>query len=76
MRDGRGEFDVVVVVVAGGGEEDPLFKSYDAKVATPNGAANPNDFHLNTGSPAIGKGNTTFNADMGAYTSDGQGNKH
>ena len=33
-------------------------------------------FVLNTGSPAIGKGNTTYNADMGAYTSDGQGNKH
>ena len=58
------------------GSQDPLFKSYDGKVATPNGAVANNDFHLNTGSPAIGKGNSTYNADIGAYTSNGQGNKH
>jgi len=58
------------------GDKDPLFKSYDGKVATPNGAATSNDFHLNTGSPALGHGNTTYNADMGAYTLDGKGNQH
>ncbi len=58
------------------GDKDPLFKSYDGKVATPNGAAASNDFHLNTGSPALGKGNSKYNVDIGAYTSDGQGNKH
>jgi hypothetical protein len=50
--------------------------AYNKKVATPNGAATSNDFHLLPGSPAIGKGNSTYNSDIGAYTSDGQGNKH
>jgi len=36
------------------GDKDPLFKSFDGKVATPNGVATSNDYHLNTGSPAIG----------------------
>ena len=58
------------------GEFDPLFKSYDGKVATPNGASTSNDFHLGAGSPATGKGNPTYNNDIGAYTSDGKGNKH
>jgi len=58
------------------GDKDPLFKSYDGKVATPNGATTSNDYHLNTGSPALGKGNATYNNDIGAYTSDNQGNKH
>jgi hypothetical protein len=48
---------------------DPLFVSYDGKVATPNGAPTSNDYHLKSGSPALGKGNTTYNADIGAYTS-------
>jgi hypothetical protein len=34
------------------------------------------DFHLKAGSPVIGKGNSTYNSDIGAYTSDGNGNKH
>ena len=58
------------------GDKDPMFKSFDGKVATPNGAATSNDYHLNAGSPAIGKGNSTYNNDIGAYTSDGKGNKH
>jgi hypothetical protein len=58
------------------GDKDPLFKSFDGKVATKNGAVTNNDYHLQTGSPAIGKGNSTYNNDIGAYTSDGQGNKH
>jgi hypothetical protein len=48
---------------------DPLFMSYDGKVATPNGAPTSNDFHLKPGSPALGKGNTSYNVDIGAYTS-------
>ena len=55
---------------------DPMFASFDGAFALPNGAATNNDFHLKAGSPALGKGNTTYNADMGAYTSDGKGNKH
>ena len=55
---------------------DPTFVSFNCSFVLPNGAANPNDFHLKAGSPAIGKGNTTYNADLGAYTSDGKGNKH
>lgn len=55
---------------------DPMFTSFDGSFALPNGAVNNNDFHLKSGSPAIGKGNATYNADLGAYTSDGKGNKH
>jgi hypothetical protein len=53
-------------------------------IAAPNGFANTNDFHLQAGSPAFGAGNPGFNSkypefgnqDMGAYTTDGKGNKH
>ncbi len=55
---------------------DPMFSSFNNAFLLPNGAANPNDFHLKSGSPAVGKGNSTYNADIGAYTSDGKGNKH
>jgi hypothetical protein len=55
---------------------DPMFASFDGVFALPNGSATNNDFHLKAGSPALGKGNPTYNADMGAYTSDGKGNKH
>jgi len=64
---------------------DPTFTSFNGSFVLPNGAPNPNDFHLKTGSPAIGKGNTTFTTsalstpadiDLGAYPTDGKGNKH
>jgi hypothetical protein len=59
------------------GANDPMFVNY-----TP--PPNPSlrfipsnfDFHLKPGSPAIGKGNPTYNKDIGAYTTDGQGNLH
>ncbi len=65
------------------GANDPMFVAY----ATPPNPTfrvptNPSDvtfgydFHLKPGSPAIGKGNPVYNNDIGAYTSDGQGNKH
>ena len=37
------------------------------------------DVHLKPGSPALGKGNPTYNVDIGAYvtdTSNGKGNRH
>ncbi|MDP4150529.1 MAG: right-handed parallel beta-helix repeat-containing protein [Bacteroidota bacterium] len=74
--DGVGKPKASDLISTAVGDKDPQFKSYDGKVATPNGAATGNDFHLNPGSPAIGKGNLTYNADIGAYTSDGKGNKH
>ncbi|MDB5144293.1 MAG: right-handed parallel beta-helix repeat-containing protein [Mucilaginibacter sp.] len=66
------------------GNLDPLFVQFDGTVAAPNGFPNTNDFHLKTGSPAFGAGNPSFdskhpelgNQDMGAYTTDGKGNKH
>lgn len=71
------------------GNDDPMFTSFDNGFLYPNGASNNNDFHLKAGSPAIGKGNTSFtlanpslnggavpDADMGAYPTDGKGNKH
>jgi hypothetical protein len=59
------------------GANDPMFVNYTAP-------PNPSlrimpvnfDFHLKAGSPAIGKGNPTYNNDIGAYTTDGKGNLH
>lgn len=65
--------DIISTSVATG---NPMFTSFDGSVLLANGAPNNNDFHLKSGSPAIGKGNSAYNADMGAYTSDGKGNKH
>jgi hypothetical protein len=63
------------------GDLDPLFVKFDGTVAAPNGSPNTNDFHLKPGSPAFGSGNPNFhnglgNQDLGAYTTDGKGNKH
>ncbi len=74
--DGVGTPQTSDIISTAVGNNDPMFKSYDGKVATANGAATSNDYHLVAGSPAIGKGNATYNADIGAYTSDGKGNLH
>lgn len=66
------------------GDFDPLFVKFDGTVAAPNGFPNTNNFNLKLGSPAYGAGNPSFdskhpelgNQDMGAYTTDGKGNKH
>jgi hypothetical protein len=66
------------------GDLDPLFVKFDGTVAAPNGYPNTNDFNLKLGSPAFGAGNPSFdpkhpelgNQDIGAYTTDGKGNKH
>ena len=55
---------------------DPKFVTFDGAFALGNGLSTTNNFHLQSGSPALGKGNTAYNADLGAYTSDGKGNKH
>jgi len=77
------------LISTGVGNNDPMFVRFDNGFLYPNGAANNNDFHLKAGSPAIGKGNTSFSAanpstnggavpdaDLGAYPTDGKGNKH
>jgi hypothetical protein len=74
--DGVGKPQSTDLISNAVGNMDPMFKSFDGKVATPNGATTTNDYHLLAGSPAIGKGNSTYNADIGAYTSDGKGNQH
>src|SRR5450432_51798 len=75
--DGTGKPRTTDLISTGVGNQDPLFKTFDGKVATPNGAATSNDFHLQSGSPAFGKGNATYSADMGAYTSDAtKSNQH
>ena len=56
-------------------DKDPLFVKL-AATTDPALGVDPNDLHLQGNSPAKGKGNPTYNADIGAYTSDGQGNKH
>ena len=71
------------------GNGDPKFMSFDGSFLNVNGAPNNNDFHLQTGSAAIGAGNTSFalanpslaggaapDVDLGAYPTDGKGNKH
>jgi hypothetical protein len=78
--------DVISTAV---GNADPKFVSFDGSFLNPNAAPNNNDFHLQTGSAAIGKGNTSFaldnptlagdaapDVDCGAYPTDGKGNKH
>lgn len=55
------------IISSGAANNDPMFVKY----TTPpniNLLINPNDFHLKPGSPAIGKGNATYNNDIGAYT--------
>ncbi|GAC1311852.1 MAG: hypothetical protein NVSMB24_32190 [Mucilaginibacter sp.] len=64
------------IVSTGTANGNPMFVKFDGSFLNINGAPNNNDFHLQAGSPAIGHGNPTYNADMGAYTSDGKGNKH
>jgi hypothetical protein len=49
---------------------NPMFVVFDGTVAAPNGAPTNNNFHLQNGSPAFGKGNTVYSNDIGAYTSD------
>lgn len=58
------------------GSYDPLFMQFDGTVAAPNGYPNTNNFRLQSGSPAFGSGNPKYNQDLGAYTTDGKGNKH
>jgi hypothetical protein len=75
--DGVGKPQASDIISTAVGDKDPMFKSFDGKVATPNGAATSNDYHLQSGSPAIGKGNATYGVDLGAYTSDAtKSNKH
>ena len=76
-NDGVGKATASDLVSTAIGNNDPKFVIFNATiVGTATGAASTNDYHLQSGSPAIGKGNTTYNADMGAYTSDGKGNQH
>jgi len=58
------------------GVDDPMFVKFDGTVAAPNGYPNTNNFALQPGSPAFSAGNIAYNLDIGAYTSDGKGNKH
>ncbi len=74
--DGVGVAQTSDLISTAVGNQDPMFKIYDGKVATANGSTTSNDFHLSAGSPAIGKGNSFYNSDIGAYTSDGKGNNH
>ncbi len=76
-NDGVGKAVSTDLVSTGVGSQDPMFKSFDGKVATANGASTSNDYHLMSGSPAFGKGNSTYSPDLGAYTSDAtKSNQH
>jgi hypothetical protein len=62
------------------GANDPMFVGYSTPPNPNNRFIPPNfDFHLKSGSPAIGKGDPTYNNDIGAYVTDttnGKGNRH
>ena len=76
-NDGKATAQATDLVSTAIGNNDPKFTTFNATIiGTATGQASTNDYHLQAGSPAIGKGNPTYNADMGAYTSDGKGNKH
>ncbi|HVX28127.1 MAG TPA: right-handed parallel beta-helix repeat-containing protein [Parafilimonas sp.] len=75
--DGVGKPQSTDLISTAVGDKDPMFVSFDGKIATPNGAPNANDFHLKTGSPALGAGNAAYSNDLGAYTSDAtKSNQH
>jgi hypothetical protein len=57
--------------------DNPNFVSFDGTIAAPNGAPTSNNYHLQPGSPALGKGLAQYSADIGAYTSDAtKSNQH
>jgi hypothetical protein len=75
--DGVGKPQSTDLISTGVTSNSPMFKTFDGTIAAPNGASSGNDYHLLTGSPALGKGNPTYSADMGAYTSDAtKSNQH
>lgn len=75
-NDGVGKPQSTDLISASVKNLNPAFVSFDGTVASPNGAANNYNFHLQDGSPAFGAGNPKYNIDLGAYTTDGKGNKH
>lgn len=75
--DGVGKPQASDIISTAVGDQDPKFQTFDGTVAAPNGAPTTNNFRLQNGSPALGKGNPTYSADMGAYTSDpNKSNQH
>lgn len=76
-NDGIGTAQSTDLISTGINSFNPMFKTFDGTIiGTKTGETSSNDYHLLSGSPAIGKGNITYNADMGAYPTDGKGNKH
>lgn len=74
--DGVGKPDASDLISTGIDNLNPMFIIFDGKVASPNGAGTKDNFTLQSGSPAFGSGNAVYNNDIGAYTTDGKGNKH
>ena len=76
-NDGVGKPQPSDLISTAVGDKDPMFVSFDGKIATPNGATTTNNYRLQSGSPAFGKGNPQYSADLGAYTSDAsKSNQH
>ena len=76
-NDGVGKPQSTDLISTGTTNLNPMFQAFDGTVAAPNGAPTTNDFHLQSGSPALGKGNTAYSNDIGAYTSDAnKSNQH
>ena len=68
-----GKSQTTDIVSTGVTDKNPQFTKLDANY---NNATNANDLHLQSSSPALNAGNPLYNKDIGAYTSDVQGNKH
>ncbi|WP_143305121.1 right-handed parallel beta-helix repeat-containing protein [Chitinophaga vietnamensis] len=64
------------IISTGSNNNNPMFITYTSNPPNPSLRNNPNNFHLQSGSPAIGKGKASYNNDIGAFTSDGKGNQH
>lgn len=74
--DGVGKPQPTDLISTGPDNLNPMFVKFDGKIAVPNGTLLRDNFNLQSGSPAYGSGNPAFNHDLGAYTTDGKGNKH
>lgn len=75
--DGIGKPQSSDIISTGISNLNPLFVNFDGTVIAANGLSTSNNFRLQTGSPAFGKGNITYSMDMGAYTSDAtKSNQH
>lgn len=72
-KGGVGKPQPTDIISTSPSNKNPEFVSY---TKDPMAAVDHNNYHLKSGSPAIGAGNPKYNNDIGCYPTDGKGNKH